>query len=285
MMMRKKVLSGLMAIWVFIVAPVAVGMPSNLVKTKHPEQLAIIKNLIFKQLSFYKLRDPLLRPIDAIKYGERVRNPFIRMDPNVSKAMLEEGINFSRMSRYDALYIAGGEINQKLINKFLKTVLVIASDAVINETIYSRGPVVILANAEVKKGIVGESLVWYSKQADYNQDEFDLSFGQPLYVGLPLVAPKNNQKHSVADFIIPELDTLKKFVEQKKARHVSKCRNSYATSAVDQFKEGKVFGCGFTGLRWSEDPKGHAKWCETVPYLFALQETQARDEKLVACKR
>jgi hypothetical protein len=144
--------------------------------------------------------------------------------------------------------------------------------------------VVILGNAKIKKGIIGEGLVWYSDHADYIIDESDLSLEQPLQVGLPLVFSQTNKTPQVASFIVPELDALTKVVAEKKAIHVFKCENSYATSAVAQFKESENLDCGFTGLRWSGSIEGHAKWCETIPYLFALQETQARDEKLAACK-
>ena len=283
-MQSRKFLTSLLVLWIVLVTPFASAKAPNQVKKEHAEQHAIIKNLIFKQLSFYKLKKPALRPLDVLKYGKPIRNPFIKISPEVSLAMLKEGINLARMARFDAFSVSGGEINQKLINKYLKTVLVIGSDAVINETIYSRGPVVILGNAIIKKGIIGEGLVWYSDQEDYTNDEADLSLEQPLQVGLPLVVSSNNKNQNIADFIIPEVDALIKVVAEKKAMHVFKCWNSYATSAVTQFKEGESLDCGFSGLRWSGNIEGHAKWCETIPYLFALQETQARDEKLAACK-
>lgn len=282
-MQRRNILTSLITLWLILVVPYAAAKAPNQVKAKHPKQHAIIKNLIFKQLSFYKLKNPALRPIDVLKYAEPIRNPFIKIAPEVSMAMLKEGINLARISRFDALSVSGGEINQKLINKYLKTILVIGSDAVINETIYSRGPVVVLANAKINKGIIGEGLVLYRDEAD-SIDKSNVSLEQSLQVGLPLVFSQTNKTPQVADFIVPELDALTKVVAEKKAMHVSQCWNSYAISAVAQFNEGERLDCGFDGLRWSENTEGHAKWCETVPYLFALQETQARDERIVACK-
>ena len=283
-MQARKFLTSLLVLWVITTSPYVAAKAPNQVKAKHPEQHAIIKNLIFKQLSFYKLKNAALRPLDALKYGKPIRNPFIKIAPQVSLTMLKEGINLARMARFDAFSVSGGEVNQKLINKYLKTVLVIGSDAVINETIYSRGPVVILGNAKIKKGIIGEGIVWYSDPADYVINESDLPLGQPLQVGLPLAVSNNTKNQHIADFIIPEVDALTKVIAKRKAMHVSKCWNRYATSAVAQFKEGESLDCGFTGLRWSGNIEGHAKWCETIPYLFALQETQARDEKLAVCK-
>jgi hypothetical protein len=64
-MQARKFLTSLLTLWIVLVTPFAAAKAPNQVKEKHPEQHVIIKNLIFKQLSFYKLKTPLLRPLDV----------------------------------------------------------------------------------------------------------------------------------------------------------------------------------------------------------------------------
>ncbi len=63
---------------------------------------------------------------------------------------------------------------------------------------------------------------------------------------------------------------------------VSAC-DYYAQSAVKQYRQNLQSNCGFKGLRWSSDQKGHAKWCSTVRKAISDKEKIARDQMLKAC--
>ncbi len=63
---------------------------------------------------------------------------------------------------------------------------------------------------------------------------------------------------------------------------ISAC-DYYAQGAVKQHKQNLQSNCGFKGLRWSNDQKGHAKWCSTVRKTISAKEKTARDQMLKAC--
>jgi hypothetical protein len=56
--------------------------------------------------------------------------------------------------------------------------------------VYSRGPVVLLGDAELSAGIYGESLVWYSDKASFRNDTYT------RHIGLPSVMRGSNPNHS-----------------------------------------------------------------------------------------
>jgi hypothetical protein len=57
----------------------------------------------------------------------------------------------------------------------------------------------------------------------------------------------------------------------------------YARSAVTQYKQNIQAHCSFSGLRWSADKAGHAKWCVTVREAITDREKAIRDQQLKAC--
>ena len=62
------------------------------------------------------------------------------------------------------------------------------------------------------------------------------------------------------------------------------CAN-YARLAVDQYKASIKAKCNFSGLRWNDDFKGQRQWCLTVTETIAGEETLARAEALIQCKK
>lgn len=165
----------------------------NAIQDKHPELAATIQKVIAQQQSLKTLKNTFFHPIDAIQYGVPIRNPFNKVPANVSKAMLAGGVDLLGMARYRAIYVGGmlaGSDSRKLINDDPRTVLVIGNGTIIHDFVYSRGPVVILGDAELAAGIYGESLVWYSDNASFRNDDFT------QHIGLPSVMRGSNPNHS-----------------------------------------------------------------------------------------
>lgn len=57
----------------------------------------------------------------------------------------------------------------------------------------------------------------------------------------------------------------------------------YGRSATLQYKQNLEAGCGFKGLRWSDDKVGHTNWCNTVRKAITNKENEARDGMLTSC--
>jgi hypothetical protein len=201
-MERKRLISTMLGLCL-VGAAITAGASPNTVQDTHKDKAAAIQTIIFKQLSLTKLNNSYFHPIHALKYGVPIRNPFTTIPPNVSKAMLADGINLAAMSRYRTVYVGGmlaGASARKLINTDPGTVLVIGNGTIAHDPIYSRGPVVILGNANLMGGIYGESLVWYSDQAPYSTSEYS------LHIGLPSVIRGSNPNHSFGTSLYSPLE-------------------------------------------------------------------------------
>lgn len=165
----------------------------NAIQDKHRDLAAAIQKIILQQQSLKKLENTFFHPIDAIQYGVPIRNPFNKVPPNITKAMLAGGIDLLAMARYRAIYVGGmlaGASARKLINSDPRTVLVIGNGTIAHDMVYSRGPVVLLGDAELSAGIYGESLVWYSDKASFRNDTYT------RHIGLPSVMRGSNPNHS-----------------------------------------------------------------------------------------
>jgi hypothetical protein len=57
----------------------------------------------------------------------------------------------------------------------------------------------------------------------------------------------------------------------------------YGRSATTQYKQNIQAGCGFKGLRWSDDTVGHTNWCKTVRKAITTKENATRETMLKAC--
>lgn len=192
-MIQTKTLTTTLCSLLLLGASLQASASPNTVQDKHRDLAAAIQKIILQQQSLKKLKNTFFHPIDAIQYGIQIRNPFNKIPPNVSAAMLADGIDLQGMARYRAIYVGGmlaGASARKLINNDPRTVLVIANGAIAHDPVYSRGPVVILGNAELSGGIYGESLVWYSDKASFRNDAFT------KHIGLPSVMRGNNPNHS-----------------------------------------------------------------------------------------
>lgn len=165
----------------------------NAIQDKHRDLAAAIQKIILQQQSLKKLENTFFHPIDAIQYGVPIRNPFNKVPPHITKAMLAGGIDLLAMARYRAIYVGGmlaGASARKLINSDPRTVLVIGNGTIAHDMVYSRGPVVLLGDAELSAGIYGESLVWYSDKASFRNDTYT------RHIGLPSVMRGSNPNHS-----------------------------------------------------------------------------------------
>lgn len=165
----------------------------NAIQDKHRDLAAAIQKIILQQQSLKKLENTFFHPIDAIQYGVPIRNPFNKVPPNITKAMLAGGIDLLAMARYRSIYVGGmlaGASARKLINSDPRTVLVIGNGTIAHDMVYSRGPVVLLGDAELSAGIYGESLVWYSDKASFRNDTYT------RHIGLPSVMRGSNPNHS-----------------------------------------------------------------------------------------
>lgn len=165
----------------------------NAVQDNHRDLAAAIQKIIIQQQSLKKLDNTFFHPIDAIQYGVPIRNPFNKVPPHITKAMLAGGIDLLAMARYRAIYVGGmlaGASARKLINSDPRTVLVIGNGTIAHDMVYSRGPVVLLGDAELSAGIYGESLVWYSDKASFRNDTYT------RHIGLPSVMRGSNPNHS-----------------------------------------------------------------------------------------
>ena len=62
--------------------------------------------------------------------------------------------------------------------------------------------------------------------------------------------------------------------------------NAYAGSAVNQNKENKQRGCGFSGPAWSADYNGHLNWCKSAHVKMAdlTREDNGRKQALQQCR-
>lgn len=192
-MIRTKTLTTTLCSLLLIGANLQAGASPNAVQDKHRDLAAAIQKIILQQQSLKKLENTFFHPINAIKYGVQIRNPFNKIPPNVSAAMLAGGINLQGMARYRAIYVGGmlaGASARKLINSDPRTVLVIGNGTIAHDPVYSRGPVVILGDANLMGGIYGESLVWYSDNASFINDAYT------KHLGLPSVMRGNNPNHS-----------------------------------------------------------------------------------------
>lgn len=192
MVQTKKLTSTVCALLLAGVTTQANASP-NAIQDKNPHLAAAIQKIILQQQSLKKLKNSYFHPIDAIQYGVQIRNPFNKLPPNVAEAMLAGGLDLNGMARYRAIYVGGmlaGASARKLINSDPRTVLVIGNGTIAHDEVYSRGPVVILGNAQLTGGIYGESLVWYSDKASFRNDEYT------KHIGLPSVMRGNNPNHS-----------------------------------------------------------------------------------------
>ena len=165
----------------------------NSIQDKRRDLAAAIQKIILQQQSLKKLDNTFFHPIDAIQYGVPIRNPFNKVPPHITKAMLAGGIDLLAMARYRAIYVGGmlaGADARKLINNDPRTVLVIGNGTIAHEKVYSRGPAVLLGDAELSDGIYGESLVWYSDKASFYSDPSN------RHIGLPSVRRGSVPNHS-----------------------------------------------------------------------------------------
>lgn len=58
---------------------------------------------------------------------------------------------------------------------------------------------------------------------------------------------------------------------------------TYAETAVAQQTQNVKYGCGFTGLRWSNDLNGQRQWCSSVNPSIPKQENKQRAQLLKSC--
>ncbi len=61
--------------------------------------------------------------------------------------------------------------------------------------------------------------------------------------------------------------------------------NSYASTAVAQFRENRALSCGLSDGRWSEDFQAHFNWCKTAPMAWLTSEQTNRANRLRFCRR
>ena len=192
-MLKTKILATSVCMLLLAGITIQAGASPNAVQDKHRDLATAIQKIILKQQSLKKLDNTYFHPIDAIKYGVQIRNPFNKIPANVAGAMLTGGLDLKAMARYRAIYVGGmlaGASARKLINNDPGTVLVIGNGTIAHDPVYSRGPVVILGNAQLVGGMYGESLVWYSDDAAFINDDYT------KHIGLPSVIPGNNPNHS-----------------------------------------------------------------------------------------
>ena len=192
-MLKTKILATSVCTLLLAGITIQAGASPNAVQDKHRDLATAIQKIILKQQSLKKLDNTYFHPIDAIKYGVQIRNPFNKIPANVAEAMLTGGLDLKAMARYRAIYVGGmlaGASARKLINNDPGTVLVIGNGTIAHDPVYSRGPVVILGNAQLVGGMYGESLVWYSDDAAFINDDYT------KHIGLPSVIPGNNPNHS-----------------------------------------------------------------------------------------
>lgn len=192
-MLKTKILTTAVCSLLLAAIATQAGASPNAVQDKHRDLAAAIQRIILQQQSLKKLANTYFHPIDAIKYGVQIRNPFNKIPANVAEAMLTGGLNLKAMARYRAIYVGGmlaGASARKLINSDPGTVLVIGNGTIAHDPVYSRGPVVILGNAQLTGGMYGENLVWYSDDAAFINDDYT------KHIGLPSVIPGNNPNHS-----------------------------------------------------------------------------------------
>lgn len=177
----------------FAITTLQANASPNAIQDKNPDKKAAIQKIVLQQQSLKKLKNTFFHPIDAIRYGVTIRNPFNKMPGNVSKALLADGIHLKGMAHYRAIYVGGmlaGASARRLINSDPHTILVIGSGTITHDPVYSRGPVVILGDANLMGGIYGENLVWYSDNAPFHNDEYT------KHIGLPSIIRGRNPNHS-----------------------------------------------------------------------------------------
>jgi hypothetical protein len=72
---------------------------------------------------------------------------------------------------------------------------------------------------------------------------------------------------------------------RNRSSHLDTCNRcaEYAHTAVDAQRQNIKRGCGFRGSPWSEDERGHYRWCTRVSQVEAGKHTGLRDEALKRC--
>lgn len=244
---------------------------ANGVVDKNAARVASIETIIRQNIALGRLKNTFFHPVITNKTSRPTRNPFADMPKKTVDALARQGINISALSRYKAIYFKGeylGSQSRKIVNTAPDTVLVIGKGTRLHDPIYSRGPVVSFAQPDDIAGIVASNIVWFN-----SQNKAALHPYAP-FIGMPIVNARDNPKILIAS--AGDLNKIKR-ERQNQCKH-------YTNTSVAQNASNIKLGCGFTGLRWSNNWKGQFDWCMTVLDPISGGENEFRKTQLANCK-
>jgi len=244
---------------------------ANGVVDKNAARVASIETIIRQNIALGRLKNTFFHPVITNKTSRPTRNPFADMPKKTVDALARQGINISALSRYKAIYFKGeylGSRSRKIVNTAPDTVLVIGKGTRLHDPIYSRGPVVSFAQPDDIAGIVASNIVWFN-----SQNKAALHPYAP-FIGMPIVNARDNPKILIAS--AGDLNKIKR-ERQNQCKH-------YTNTSVAQNASNIKLGCGFTGLRWSNNWKGQFDWCMTVSDPISGGENEFRKTQLASCK-
>ncbi|MCK5726897.1 MAG: hypothetical protein KAH22_08755 [Thiotrichaceae bacterium] len=298
----------------FVLSGIAQSEPAkNEYRDKAKDGTQSIETLIRQHLSLRNMDVGSRAPVLAKDYAIPIRNPFLKLPEATYQAFAKKGIDLKGMSKYKALYMAGeltGVYGVKVVNTKANVVLVIGTKSITHQTIFSRGPVVVLGKSNMMSGIYSKDLLWainaigspmigypsvytlstgrnYSPYTNKEELQKIAALGQKKTTYTPsefkeikdilLHKSKEIFKKIVLRIEIPDLKEV-----NNTERNQYRCAN-YAKTAVEQHQINLDLKCGFKGLRWNKNKKGQENWCLTVLDILSDKENIAREEKLSGC--
>ena len=244
---------------------------ANGIADKNSARVATIEKIIRQNIALGRLKNSFFHPVITNKISRPTRNPFADMPKKTVDALTRQGINVSSLSRYKAIYFKGeylGSQSRKIINTAPDTVLVIGKGTRLHDVVYSRGPVISFAQPDDIAGIVSSNIVWFN-----NQTKGALPNYAP-FIGMPIVNARDNPRILIAS--AGDLNKIKR-ERQNQCKH-------YTNTSIAQNASNKKLGCGFMGLRWSNNWKGQFDWCMTVLDPVSGGEDEFRKNQLASCK-
>jgi len=152
--------------------PVVSQGKANTVKSQFPKEQKNVETLIAKAIKHIDTRwdiHPMghTQPALVKDRGATIANPFKRIPNDVKQRLLKRGVDLNKMAAYRTVYIAGaafaGTFSHVLINPDPKTIVILASDSVIQK-LYSRGPVLLMGQSSARE-IHSSNLVWFGNKS------------------------------------------------------------------------------------------------------------------------
>ncbi len=291
----------------------------NKIAAKHPDTAQMIENIIDQQLALLAQDNDFIKPLLLKDRGVPIRNPLAKLPPKTRAAFAQKGIDLAAMASWQARYIAGhftGAFGKKIINTDPHTVMVIGTDTMTHEGIYSRGPVVLSGDVHILNAIYSKSLLWFGSLArhegpdpniglpqiisdprwpDFNLGISPYTFTEELQAArqlgqanthrqqLPTAPQKTmdnrpNNASVSAPLILPDLASG---LAHENAQH-ARCK-AYVSQAVRQRQTNRNNDCGLSGPRWHQDEVMLMQHCLQTAEPVSMLETVARAQQLARC--